>query len=286
MTIFPGWAGILGLPTDQLIGYDLAVGTTAAVYRQLVEMLAADRDHLGSLVTTHKIGVYEAAADLFAHLDAHAVRFGEISCISKRDGGLIGHAVDPISAGLAMDEFLPVDHFATTGGAVYCLGVGGAGSAISYLLGEREDAPSEIVCTATRQVRLDHATAIHRTGSAPDLYRYLLVDRTEPADRLLAGAPAGSLVVNATGMGKDRPGSPLSDDAVFPHGGVVWEINYRGSLEFLSQARAQQLERNLLVEDGWRYFIHGWSHVIAQVFNLPMPPDTVDQLASHAERLR
>ena len=35
--------------------------------------------------------------------------------------------------------------------------------------------------------------------------------------------PPASLVVNATGAGKDTPGSPLSADAVFPERALVWD---------------------------------------------------------------
>jgi shikimate 5-dehydrogenase len=87
-------------------------------------------------------------------------------------------------------------------------------------------------------------------------------------------------------MGKDVPGSPLTDDVRFPERGVVWEFNYRGSLEFLHQARAQQQARDLVVEDGWRYFIHGWTQVIADVFDLDMPQQTVERLSEIATRLR
>ena len=76
------------------------------------------------------------------------------------------------------------------------------------------------------------------------------------------------MVINATGLGKDRPGSPLTDTARFPGKSVVWELNYRGELDFLKQARKQQLEQQLQVEDGWIYFIHGWTQVIAEVFHL------------------
>ena len=58
-------------------------------------------------------------------------------------------------------------------------------------------------------------------------------------DEILAGAPSGSVVVNATGMGKDTPGSPLTDTALFPLNGVAWELNYRGELDFMRQAQAQ-----------------------------------------------
>ena len=87
-------------------------------------------------------------------------------------------------------------------------------------------------------------------------------------------------------MGKDRPGSPISDAGVFPSQAVVWEFNYRGPLEFLQQARRQQASRRLRIEDGWRYFIHGWTQVIADVFDIEMAAETVEQLSSLAGRWR
>ena len=87
-------------------------------------------------------------------------------------------------------------------------------------------------------------------------------------DRIVEALPAGSLVINATGLGKDRPGSPLTDHCKFPENGLVWELNYRGTLEFMHQAEAQRERRGLLIEDGWTYFIHGWTQVIAEVFHI------------------
>ena len=59
---------------------------------------------------------------------------------------------------------------------------------------------------------------------------------------------------------------------VFPEGGVAWELNYRGDLVFLDQARRQQAARAASqVEDGWTYFLHGWTQVIAEVFHLEFP---------------
>jgi shikimate 5-dehydrogenase len=66
----------------------------------------------------------------------------------------------------------------------------------------------------------------------------------------------------------------------------VWEFNYRGSLEFLQQARRQQIARGLHIEDGWRYFVHGWSQAVAEVFDVPMPPETVDELGQIAANVR
>jgi shikimate 5-dehydrogenase len=167
------------------------------------------------------------------------------------------------------------------------LGSGGAGCALAYQLGRRTDRPAQLTCTAVEQSSLDHARTVHeRGGLDAEPMRYQLTGGPDEVDDLLAALPPESLVVNATGMGKDRPGSPISDNARFPDRAVVWEFNYRGSLEFLQQARAQQAERGLVVEDGWRYFVHGWSQVIAEVFEVAMPPETVADLSRIAADVR
>ena len=95
-------------------------------------------------------------------------------------------------------------------------------------------------------------------------------------------------MINASGLGKDAPGSPLSDDVEFPQGGYVWDFNYRGDLVFLDQARAQQKEKNLFIEDGWIYFIHGWTRVIAEVFHIDIPTSgpEFDRLSEIAASVR
>jgi shikimate dehydrogenase len=100
--------------------------------------------------------------------------------------------------------------------------------------------------------------------------------------------PPHSLVINATGLGKDAPGSPLTDRAAWPRDGFAWDFNYRGDLMFLKQARAQQAARNLRVEDGWIYFIHGWTRVIAEVFHIDIPTSgpEFDELSRIAAEVR
>ena len=41
-----------------------------------------------------------------------------------------------------------------------------------------------------------------------------------------------------------------------------------GRLLGVTQAEAQRERRGLLIEDGWTYFIHGWTQVIAEVFHI------------------
>ncbi|MGC0363471.1 shikimate dehydrogenase [Rhodococcus sp. 27YEA15] len=287
MRVFPKWAEILELPTRTLIGHDVAIDSDPQVYRDLVASIHADPNHHGALVTTHKIAVREAAGDLFDELDDLASTFGEISSIAKRGTKLTGAAKDPVTVRLGLEEFLSPTHFADTGAAALILGSGGSGSALSYQLGVREDAPSEVICLARTQKRLDHQRELHeKAGIDNGLYRYVVSAGTDDVDALLTELPAHSLVVNATGMGKDRPGSPVGEHGLFPEQAVVWEFNYRGSLEFLQQARAQQEARGLIVEDGWRYFVHGWSQVIADVFDIAMPQETVDTLARAAAEVR
>ena len=103
-------------------------------------------------------------------------------------------------------------------------------------------------------------------------------------DAVLTRLSPHSLVVNATGLGKDAPGSPLTSQAVFPGQAVAWDLNYRGDLVFLDQARSAGCR----TEDGWVYFLHGWTQVIAEVFDIAIPTSGpgFDQLAAIAGRQR
>jgi shikimate 5-dehydrogenase len=134
----------------------------------------------------------------------------------------------------------------------------------------------------TDATRLEHAQRCLQPLGAVMAHH---VTGTADPDRLDEGLPAGSLVVNATGMGKDRPGSPMGA-ARFPENGLVWEFNYRGALGFLAQARSQQAARRLTIRDGWVYFLHGWSQVIAEVFGLTIDAPRFAALARIADGLR
>lgn len=285
MRVFPRWAEILGLPTSTLVGCDIPLDASIERYRREVLAIREDPEHRGALVTTHKMALYEAASDLFDELDDFARACGEISSISARGQRLHGHAKDPVTAGLALAEFLPARHFAGRRDAIV-LGAGGAGLALTWLLAERTDRPRRITVTDTDPRRLEHLAEVHaRRGTPSELLTLVRADKAATA-ALLAEAPEGSLVVNASGLGKDRPGSPVPEEALFPRGAYVWEFNYRGSLEFLQQARAQETERMLHVEDGWRYFLHGWSQVIAEVFALELTEELMEELAEAAEDVR
>ena len=286
--VFPAWADELGLPVRTLRGYDLPLGAPPEAFREAVAAIRRDPHCRGALVTTHKMAVYRDARDELDELDELARLFGEVSAIRRaEDDRLVGSALDPVTVRLALDDFLPADHFARSGGHALVLGSGGAGSALSHVLGRRPDPPSRLVCTALEESALWHQRALHRAaGVDVNTVAYVRTPTRGDVDDLFDELPPGSLVVNATGLGKDRPGSPIGDSAVFPHRGLAWDFNYRGSLEFLAQAHAQQARRELVVEDGWRYFVHGWSRAIAEIFGLQLTATTVDRLAEIAAEVR
>lgn len=270
MKLFPVWAKALGLTDACIKGIDVAIHAPASDYREVVEFIKNDPLSLGALVTTHKIDLYNACKDLFEYLDPYAQMFGEMSSISKKDGKLCGHAKDPISVGLALDSFLPEGYWKNHPEAEACvLGAGGSSLAVSaYLAADKhgDDVPARIHVDNRSAGRLSEAVRILQNSRVPMSFH--LCPRPELNDEIVQKLPAGSLVVNATGLGKDRPGSPLTDECRFPEDGVVWEFNYRGTLEFMHQAEAQKAAQKLTIEDGWTYFIHGWTQVIAEVFHI------------------
>jgi shikimate dehydrogenase len=285
MTLFPRWAELLGLDA-RIEGYDIPLGAPAAALRAAVEHISGSEQVRGGLVTTHKVGIFQHAGDLFADLDDYASMCSEISCISKRNGGLIGHAKDPITAAMTLDYMLGLDYWRTSTGHVLCLGAGGAGVAITLCLMGLARPPERIVLTDLDSGRLDAARDAHghvRTTSALD---YRTVAGGRGAGELVSELPSGSLIINATGMGKDRPGSPLPSAAEWPHEAIAWDLNYRGDLEFLKQARAVEHERALRVFDGWRYFLHGWTEHLAEVFGIQMTPERFASLAEAAQSFR
>ena len=292
MTVFPRWAEHLGLKGAVIRGIDCKWHDRPEVYRRAVEFIKHDPLSLGALVTTHKIDLLAACRDLFDELDPFAQLMGEVSGISKRGGKLVGHAKDPISSGLALEAFLPAGHWERTGAEVLVLGAGGSSIAVTcYLMDQRHGSnrPSKIVVTNRSQPRLEEIRRVHAKLAQPVPVEYHHAPRAEDNDALVNCLKPHSLVINATGLGKDAPGSPITDRALFPEDGFAWDFNYRGELVFLEQARAQAEERALHVEDGWVYFLHGWTQVIAEVFHVEIPArgpgfDEISRIAAEARR--
>ncbi|MGW8426249.1 shikimate dehydrogenase family protein [Peribacillus simplex] len=283
MNLFPLWAKELGIKDAVIKGIDIEIHAEDSVYQKCIDFIKNDPHSMGALVTTHKIDLYNAASSSFDDLDHYATMFHEISSISKRNERLIGHAKDPISSGLAMESFIPKD-FWKHNGEVFIMGAGGSALAIgSYLTDviHGKHLPKKIIVSNRSEARLKSAEKLLSQIDTPVQFEYYLCPTAEENDQVLKTMPPHSLIINATGLGKDRPGSPLSDKANFPSNSLVWELNYRGALDFMQQALKQKEEKKLHVEDGWIYFIHGWTQVIAEVFNVDILEnfETLDKIA-------
>ncbi|MBN2139029.1 MAG: hypothetical protein JW720_14575 [Sedimentisphaerales bacterium] len=291
MRVFPKWAEHLGLGDCPIKGIDCKWHDEPEVYRQVVSFLKNDELSLGALVTTHKLDLLAVCRDLFDELGPDARLLGEISCISKDNGKLIGHAKDPVTSGLSLEAFVPPGYWKQSHARMCLLGAGGSSLALTtYLMKTKDpaDLPSKVYVTNRSTPRLEQMRRIHEQINPGMEVEYIHCPRPQDNDRVVNSLEPGSVVVNATGLGKDAPGSPITGAAVFPANGMAWEFNYRGDLVFLDQANAQKQQRNLHVEDGWTYFIHGWTRVIAEVFHIEIPTagPAFDELSAIAAEVR
>ena len=287
MQVFPAWAAHLGLDAA-ITGIDLPLDDAPENYREVVEFLKNDPLSLGALVTTHKLNLYKAASDLFDRVGSDTEILEEVSSISKRGPELWGHAMDPITCGLSLEALVDDGHWGRSGGELLLLGAGGSSLALTLYLHRRalagQDVPAKVVVTNRRPGRLTEMQAVHRRLGIALPVEYHLAPTPDLNDARVAALPPDSVVANATGLGKDRPGSPLTDAAVFPQRATAWDFNYRGDLVFLDQARAQSDSRQVRAVDGWFYFLHGWTRVIAEVFGIDIPTagpefDALSQIA-------
>jgi shikimate dehydrogenase len=289
MKVFPLWMEVLGRPDIVIEGVDLKIHDTREAYRAATAQIKYDPLSLGALVTTHKMDLYTAAKDMFDYFDPYALVTDEISSISKLDGRLEGHAKDPITAGLSLDAIVGKDYFGRTGGQILIFGAGGSSVAtLLHLINKKDagDRPEKVIVINRSQPRLDHLREMVENQGGQFEVEYICNADPRLNDETMARLPEHSIVINATGMGKDTPGSPVTNDGLFPRHGIAWEFNYRGELDFMHQALAQVDSRDVRVEDGWLYFVHGWTQVVAQVLHVDLSPDLFDRLEKAAATVR
>ena len=287
--VFPPWVDELNIKA-QLVGIDAEIHADEQDYRKIANFIEKHELAKGALVTTHKIDLYEACKDMFKKFGFYTKLFGELSCIAKdKDGNLEGYAKDPITSGNSLEAFIPKNFWKENNGEALIMGAGGSGRAISsYLVDPEkgENIPSKLIVTNRTAAKLDEFDEIIQEVNPNIPIEYHKTTEPYQNDYALNSLKPYSLVVNATGMGKDIPGSPISDEAEFPSNSYVWEINYRGERKFMHQALSQEDEKNLYVEDGWTYFIHGWTEVIKEVFNIEIEDNKFDKLGKIAKEVK
>jgi shikimate dehydrogenase len=289
MKVFPLWMKVLGREEVIMEGVDCKIHGDPEEYRKAVAQIKYDPLSLGALVTTHKIDLLTAARDMFDYLDPYAMITDEVSSISKLEGRLEGHAKDPLTSGASLDAIIEKGYFARTKGDVLCFGAGGSAIAtLLHLINKKDkgDRPRKFTFVNRSQGRLDHAKEM--VGGLDTDIEIEYICNSDPAinDKIMEKFAPGSIIINATGMGKDTPGSPVTWEGKFPLNSIAWEFNYRGELDFLHQSLAQVESRNVKVEDGWLYFVHGWTQVVAQVLHFDLTPSLFDKLNEAASTVR
>jgi shikimate dehydrogenase len=289
MKVFPLWMKVLGREDVVIEGIDCKIHDEPDAYCKAVAQIKYDPLSIGALVTTHKIDLLTAARDMFDNIDPYAQITDEVSSISKLEGRLEGHAKDPISSGLSLDAIIGKNYFGRTGGDVLSFGAGGSAIAtLLHLINKKDkgDRPKRFTFVNRSQGRLDHAKEM--VGELKTDIEIEYIQNSDPTvnDKLMEKFPPYSVIINATGMGKDTPGSPITWEGKFPMNSIAWEFNYRGELDFMHQALAQVESRKVIVEDGWLYFVYGWTQVVSQVLHFDLTPELFDQLNKAASTVR
>ncbi len=259
--LFPKIAALAGVPDAELTGIDIPVNGSPDQYVQAMVRIREDEDCWGALVTTHKVRIYQYAAALFHQFDPDARLLRELSCIVKRGGHVTGIAVDPVASMLAYEDL------GTPEGDVLIFGAGGAATAIAVALRRRE-AHRRLILT---DISTDRLAYVRELAGAE-------VHEASANEDVLSAMPSGSFVVNATGMGKDLPGSPVGAEASWPRDSVAWDLNYRGDLAFLRFAAAAGARTH----NGWDYFLHGWTQIMARVYGFHVTGELLDHVRQAA----
>jgi len=308
---FPGWSRLF-CPGAVMRGTDLPADATPAEFRELVTAMTANPRVLGAVVTSHKLRLFRACQDLLDYAEPLVALTQEIADINTSDG-VRAYARDPQSLDIILDG-IGGPRGRNEGGdprgrsasgprgagprPVLCIGAGG--SAIALMLAMRLDiagtltaqrpvlrtgraARGPLTIVGRDQESLDNVRAVQdRCGIPRDAVGLLLAPGQDAAARHVGSAPPGTVVINATGLGKIAPGSPLPDRAAFPPDAVAWDFNYRGPLTFLDQAR----HAGVATEDGWDYFVAGWSAALAAITGRELTSGLLSRAAGSARVAR
>jgi shikimate 5-dehydrogenase len=268
--VFDRWAAALDRPW-QLRGLDLPVDTPPETYRRLLSAVRGNAAVEGAVVTAHKLRLYRACADDITLGDDAVAVTREVNTLSSAGGLVRGYARDA----LALAHVLP------PAADVLCLGAGGAGTALLLALRDRGTVSATFADTSPEALD-DLGAVADRAGANGVRLSYVPVEGPDDCDALVAGPPAPQLVVNATGLGKDAPGSPVTDRAPFGPSTLAWDFNYRGGLEFLRQAAAGGAR----TMDGWDYFVAGWTGCLTAIAGVPFTTGVLADFAAAAAPYR
>ena len=293
--IFPLWAEALNCELE-FVGIDLPLDASALHYREAAQRIKDDPLAIGSVVTTHKTRLYEHAYSLFDEFDALSAVTKEVCSITKQENIMKGMAgTDCLSTTLGLKDILDDDYWLNRSADLICLGAGGVARSLalsllcdfqasSPLSTLKKYLPNRIVFVDIHRQQLESIKELLEPFLRRTSFEFL--HQSDPAanDRLVEEAAQGSLIINATGMGKDRPGSPLTPAVVYPEQSIAWDLNYRGERKFLKQAVSQDKRLHVTVHDGWMCFMHGWTQSLQASLGQQFSRETFQMLLSIAEQ--
>jgi shikimate dehydrogenase len=270
--VYPSWAPLFA-PGSVLRGLDFPEHASPRQYRDVVTAMAANPDIGSAVITSHKLRLYQACHDMIDIGDPLARLTREINCLDVT-GHLRGFARDPLSLQALLGA--ACDGPPIIGRPMVCIGAGGSATALLLAVGLDLDATLADGRPAPSSAGArPHLTIVGRTAESLDALDRVRRQSQIPASAvtfrhapdarttgdIVAAAPPGSVIINATGLGKTAPGSPLPGQARFPPSAIAWDFNYRGPLTFLRQAR----QAGITQMDGWPYFVAGWTAALSAV---------------------
>ena len=130
--------------------------------------------------------------------------------------------------------------------------------------------PSRLIVTNRSLPRLDEIRHFH--GQIAPRCPSSITTRRSRTDRPApAGLKPGSLVINATGLGKDAARLAADGRRRLAREGTGLGFQLSRRLDVFASGPRRGRPGNLQIEDGWIYFIHGWTRVIAEVFHIDIP---------------
>ena len=180
-------------------------------YRQAVAFIKQDPLSLGALVTTHKIDLLRACRDQFDALGSTRRTDGRDQQHLERCRTTDRPRQGPHHQRAGLGGFSADKHWERTDADALVLGAGGSAIAITWYLLQKKhgsNRPRRIVVTNRSPPRLEEIRRFHDAIGADIPREYHHTPSPEMTDAIMADLPPCSLVINATGLGKDAPGSP------------------------------------------------------------------------------
>ena len=272
--LFPRWCEVLGVDWT-LEGVDLPIGSDPGQYRNFgFNARRPDNRCIDNFTQGSCLRRREQPSRPSRAFVRGVRRSGSIA--SRWKEFWWGGVSDVASGGEILKSLFSSEQWLSGQREVLIIGGGGAGLAAAWNIAVNG------IGSARRILIVEHS--LERSSKIQDLVanwptkcRVDVLSGSGSGDLdVVTSFSDGSLIINASGVGKDQPGSPVSDSVVFPLASTFWEFNYRGDLPLMHRAYLQERFPRTKVEDGKRYFATGWSVVMSKVAGRAWSPSIAE----------